>query len=85
MLADVPLPRRPQEGIGYGMEEDIPIAVAQEALLIGNLHPSQDQLPPCHQAVDVIARPYPETDACLLLIRTSARARSSGVVILMLS
>jgi hypothetical protein len=67
------------------VEEDVPVAVAQEAPFKGNLHPSQDELSPRHQAVDVIARPYSETDACLLFMRTSARARSSGLVILILS
>ena len=55
MAADVPQARRPQQGIGYRVEQHIRVGMAQQALLILDFHTAQDQVTPLHQPVYVIS------------------------------
>ena len=59
VLPDIPFADGSQERIADGVEEYVGIRMTFQALLEGNLHPSQDQLPPRHQGMNVVT----ETDA----------------------
>ena len=48
MLADIPQRRRTQHGIHNGVQQHIRVRVAQQALLIGNLHTTHNELAVLH-------------------------------------
>jgi hypothetical protein len=53
VLADVAQPRGTQQRIADGVQQHVGIAVAEQALLVGNLHPADDELAACNELVDV--------------------------------
>src|SRR3712207_3255348 len=94
VVADVFEPGGPEQGVGYGVGENVGVGVTEEASFEGNFHATEDEFAGgAHrgEGVNVHAQPHPETQ-----FRTprwapsraasiaSASTRSSGEVSLML-
>ena len=73
----------PKGTLSGGMEQDVGIGMAQQPLIVRDFHPAQHQPSARREAMAVIAEPDPH--GLLPEMILSARSRSSGVVILMLS
>ena len=58
MTADVPQCRRPQQGVGDGMEQGVGIGVAEQPMGMGNGHTTQNQRTVQHQGVGIPAFPH---------------------------
>ena len=54
MQADIAQSGRTQQGVAYGMHQNICIRMPQQPLLIGNVSTAQHQFSPRHQPVDII-------------------------------
>ena len=81
--ADVTQTRGAQDRVADGMDQDIGIRMALKPLFVRDFHPAQNQPSSGRKTVAVVA----ETDSHRVLPETilSPRARSSGVVTLILS
>ena len=53
-LADVPERRRAEQGVHQRVGQYVRVGMAQQSLLIGDLHPAEDQLSPLDQPVHII-------------------------------
>ncbi len=98
MAADVAERRRAQERVHDGVQQNVGIAVAEQALLIRDIDAAEDELSALHEAVDIISHaetrharsPLPSgtrmsSDSWRAFQNDSAMMRSPGVVILMFS
>ena len=77
MPPNVAQARRPQHRIGDGVQQDIGVGMAQKASGVGNLDPTQNQLPSGHQSVHIPA--FTDADIHGFAFKTaSANAKSAG-------
>ena len=53
--ADVLQPRCAQQGVHNGVDQHVRVGVTLQPLFIGDVHPAQNQLPPGHQPMHIIA------------------------------
>ena len=59
MLADVAQPRRAEEGVGDGVQDDVGVGMAEQAAGVVDPDPAQDQRPPLDQPMRVVTDPHP--------------------------
>ena len=88
MLADVTERERTEQGIHDGVREHIRVRVPQQPQGVGHLHPAQDQPPPLHQTVYIIAVSNAQHHSSPLSLASrmaSPTTRSKGVVSLRFS
>ena len=55
MLADIAEGGRAEQRVGHGVQQHVGVRMAEQAFLIRDVHPAQDQAAALHQAVDVIS------------------------------
>ena len=60
MEADVPVPHRPVDRVGHGMQENVPVGVTEESRRVVDPHPPQPQFPTGNETVGVPPEPDPE-------------------------
>src|SRR4051794_23518272 len=58
-VADVAISGGPEQGIRYGMEDHVGIAVAEQAARMVNTHTAEQERPALHQTVRVVSDAYP--------------------------
>ena len=60
MFSDISERSRPEKRVGYGMKEHIGIGVTLQPLRTRDVHPTEDQLPLLHKAMDIVPEPNPQ-------------------------
>ena len=86
MPADITGSHGTENRITNGMDKDIRIGMPLQTHLMGDLHTPKNKPPSRNQPVAVIAKANSHgTVTFRVFIKSSARRRSSGVVILMFS
>ena len=83
MTADVAETCSAEQRIADGMEQDIGVGVAEQTFFMGDLDAAHHELSAFNQAVDIVTVAY--SHGHFLFRISSARIRSSGVVILIFS
>ena len=58
MFPDVSFRNGPENGVGDGVQQNVGVGVTEKALVVRDVHPSQDQPASFHQAVHVITMSY---------------------------